>query len=505
MLPRFYWAIQWQVVAATKRGNTGILSRFPNEDGSYSPVSFRLQDSHLEAMSEDELEELRAKSALVAFYRWTKVTMDLIFGGPLGCCQDPILTELYQMFYELSLPGPERTLSVFEKRGFDGPDAFIVDVTSQDEVNSVGNGIGDELDEYVCNDGWNECGTDRGTGMSGFVEPFKDTIGYYSKHQANVGGDRRAWAPIGECSLGFCAEQEHVTPQIGFTARTYFMNEDERESSISMVQRPFLFDYEDQILDVLDATASIANEPEWKTVIATWDNKFNFASATIGFVRSLYGHKFEDRVYITMGFQAAEHEGIVLNWGAKVRNDHVRPTIVSQEILGDEPIENFFFGGEGLATYPAEQWNAYIRVMPHAEFPSGSACLCYAASDYIAETLGFDIGDKNPFAPEDYTFTFKAGSNTVEPRLPAEDFTHEYFSLQDIAHECAESRYRGGMHFYNSLKPGADMCTTYNDFTKKGVAYNKFLWTGNPSFIQEFGGSSKLGFDGDREFVYQYL
>merc|ERR1712169_42685 len=83
--------------------------------------------------------------------------------------------------------------------------------------------------------------------------------------------------------------------------------------------------------------------------------------------------------------------------------------------------------------------------------------------------------------------------NSVEPRLAGQNYMKHYATLKEYADDCAISRFRGGMHFENSLAPGERMCTTERDFTNKAVAYNKFMWTGNTAFLEPFGGLSAFG------------
>lgn len=66
--------------------------------------------------------------------------------------------------------------------------------------------------------------------------------------------------------------------------------------------------------------------------------------------------------YWANDFLFVEYEGTVINWHAKVNNNHVRPMTVAQEQLGDKEITNWVYGREGVAQYPAKEWQSYIRV-----------------------------------------------------------------------------------------------------------------------------------------------
>ena len=79
------------------------------------------------------------------------------------------------------------------------------------------------------------------------------------------------------------------------------------------------------------------------------------------------------------GYLAAEYDATVIAWKEKVAYDLVRPTSVIKKFAGT--ITTWAPGG--IQTFPAENFEAYKRVMPHSEYVSGSACLFQAAEDYI--------------------------------------------------------------------------------------------------------------------------
>lgn len=71
------------------------------------------------------------------------------------------------------------------------------------------------------------------------------------------------------------------------------------------------------------------------------------------------------------GFLGVEYEGIVINWMAKVLNDHVRPPTVAQELLGDEEISSWQLGADKTKNYPAREWYEFHSL--HI-----SSCLLYS-------------------------------------------------------------------------------------------------------------------------------
>jgi hypothetical protein len=159
--------------------------------------------------------------------------------------------------------------------------------------------------------------------------PFKDVIGYNAGHVANSGGPGRNWAPLTECSSGFCANQEHVVPHIGLTGRTYFLSQEDRFNILSGVVKPLIVDYKAELQKIHKVMKdNVITKPPYKAQIAYHDNKFDFAAGTRQ-LRSRNKNTWEEQIFMQNAFLGVEYEGIVINWQAKVLNDHVRPTTVS--------------------------------------------------------------------------------------------------------------------------------------------------------------------------------
>ena len=96
--------------------------------------------------------------------------------------------------------------------------------------------------------------------------------------------------------------------------------------------------------------------------------------------------------------------------------------------------------------------------MPHAEYPSASACLCEAFSEGMKIFTGTD--DFNSSIGSDLFISRSAFSSNVEPlSTPAQDLVLSYSSWTDISEKCGQSRLDGGMHFTASVPAGKSLCT----------------------------------------------
>ncbi|KAL7565210.1 hypothetical protein ACA910_016550 [Epithemia clementina (nom. ined.)] len=86
------------------------------------------------------------------------------------------------------------------------------------------------------------------------------------------------------------------------------------------------------------------------------------------------------------------YKSSMLVWKEKVKQDAICPPTYIHQKLGDETV--FSYQGPSEATageLPADQWQPYIHVMPHTEFPSGSSCLYTAFACVMQLVYGDNI------------------------------------------------------------------------------------------------------------------
>lgn len=131
---------------------------------------------------------------------------------------------------------------------------------------------------------------------------------------------------------------------------------------------------------------------------------------------------------------------------------------------------------KGLQTIKGRDFEAWVRVMPHSEYISGSACICQAIKDFTEEWMNLSAPDFVG-SPVGMTFDgvsieipiatditgreppFVKGSSKMEPGLtPSEDLTLVASSITEFRDFCGESRLDGGMHFSKSVPDGYDLC-----------------------------------------------
>ena len=122
-----------------------------------------------------------------------------------------------------------------------------------------------------------------------------------------------------------------------------------------------------------------------------------------------------------------------------MRFDRVRPTTVIQR-WGDGKIN--IFNGNAASTDPehtkARDFQSFIRVMPHSEYPSGSASICTAYAEYVDLYTQEFYGTKLSLLPvgpdalnvgcNDPTAAFKFGCGTP----------FHVHDMTELAHICVQ-------------------------------------------------------------------
>jgi len=148
----------------------------------------------------------------------------------------------------------------------------------------------------------------------------------------------------------------------------------------------------------------------------------------------------------------ALYDAMILLWRAKLDADAVRPPSVVAKLLGGDTIVTADGGptAPGPTSMPLKEWAPYLRIMPHSEYPSASACLCKVG----AEVFGQYVGGVNAAVP--VTRVFPAGFSGGG--LPATDLTVTFARPVEIAEACSASRLWTGVHFRPSIPAGEAAC-----------------------------------------------
>jgi hypothetical protein len=185
----------------------------------------------------------------------------------------------------------------------------------------------------------------------------------------------------------------------------------------------------------------------------------------------------------------------------------VRPTSYIHNKMFDQEIESY--GGpdsvgiesNGVVKLRANEWQPYIRVMPHAEFPSGSSCFCRAFVDTVISLTGSDDVTKLIGGP--LVHVQQAGSSKIEKNFPNDNITLAYSNWSMIVKRCGETRLEGGMHFTSSVPAGEDLCSGIGDTVAS--AFKALEQGQTPKFMVDYSQAFNLSDEprcGASEFKY---
>ena len=308
-----------QVLAATKKG--GMLDRFRKDDGTYGVPDYKLSNEDLDCLYSDpsELDRFRATAAVTAMKGW------LDYSYPEKLWGSDTYTSRAVFYEQLKCNGEDcRTHPFFHM--FELVDSFTIDTEIEDNDSfctsvspqSIGWKVAMQINEYACNDGWNQCGAD-GPGYGSYgMQAYVDTTGYYpvnGPHNKNKRNKHR-WAPIQETDgRGYFTRQEFVVPHIGATADTVYLSAEDREQLREEYMMESVGDYEQLARESLERTSMFANNETYKTLIAWFDDKLNLAAETTAqlMFNPTLNWKLEDVAYYLQGYIMLEYDGIIVN------------------------------------------------------------------------------------------------------------------------------------------------------------------------------------------------
>mmetsp|Transcript_3777 Transcript_3777/g.11176 ORF Transcript_3777/g.11176 Transcript_3777/m.11176 type:complete len:712 (-) Transcript_3777:183-2318(-) len=338
------------------------------------------------------------------------------------------------------------------------------------DYKTVGPLIAEKVMGYGAVDGWNALGDvgRDGTPCTANCRHFRDTTNYQPKDPAQ---HPNTWQPLLEDKGdGFFYRQEHVTPHIGTRAKFRVLPETERAARVAPAPN---YDYAAETELVLARLRSLTDG--LKMQVEFHDSKLDILLYCFtALLQSGAFPSLEMALAFLAGYTGAEHDALIVAWKEKVRYDLVRPTTKIQEADPDADIQ--CYGGpdyRATKTIKAKDFQPYKRVMPHSEYPSGSACLCRGVRDYVDAFLAA----KGRSTALPISVPYAAGSSVQEPgHTPAAPLSLDYADMTELAAACSASRLDGGMHFTASTSAAEALC---DGIGTAGFAYANDLIGGN--------------------------
>lgn len=331
----------------------------------------------------------------------------------------------------------------------------------------------DEMQEFQQTDGWNANGKLSSEFFSLPYDDFKivgangkaylpyevqrntrtrATRGKQTCPKRFLDKDSWEWEPLLESDgHGYFTKQQHVTPFIGFTGRLFGVTESEYNSFKTDAPS---YDWCEEANFVVKNTKDLATSDLEKMLVEVYDSKFtSILPFQINWLLQKGVSLFEFWM-MDMALVVAMYDATMLVWRDKVHFNSVRPTTVVHAVKNNQIISAWGGPYQGVQQMRGNDWQPYKRTMPHAEYPSGSACVCTTFAKTMSELTGQDATDI-PIVHQ-----IPAGSSKVEPKkTPAQNLTLTYNAWSEVAEACGSSRLDGGMHFSKAIEGGEKLCS----------------------------------------------
>lgn len=340
--------------------------------------------------------------------------------------------------------------------------------------------IAEDSAQFALRDGWN---ADGSLSRSHNKMPYQDwrPNSYTPVNSSWILPSLNRWQPLLERdNRGFFYHQEHVVPHIGDTAHSMFLS-DEKICSLKLPPPQYNLRHESSL--VLNRTAALDDRTKAEVEF------FDYKQASVLPLQVQYYQRNNvsldsfEFIKADATVIAAIYEATIVSWREKVRHDLVRPTSIIHHLFGNDDV--YSYGGPDLAgptTLKGGSWEPYIRVMPHAEYPSGSSCVCKAFQRVMLALTGAD--DVTAALGGPLALVIPAGSSRYEQNKPEAEETLVFGSWSEIADRCGQSRLNGGMHFTNAVPAGEELCSDVGDIV--AAAFQKLAAGDVPDYVVEY-------------------
>jgi len=324
------------------------------------------------------------------------------------------------------------------------------DNNTQDPTTAIGIGniAGSAIVNARLHDGINQLGDEGGCIYN--CEPYADYTGYKPRNTAYKLSNPSKWQPaLVSRGTGIYDIQQFVTPQLGRTTPyTYrsprrFRVPAPKDSRVRNRKA-----YRAQADEVLSVSASLTDEQKMKAEF--FDHKFNSVFAAAASVVTDMDMSLEDSIIVEFLTNVASFDTAISVWYNKRKYDSVRPFSAIEFLYRDRSVAAWGGPGKGsVQDLPADQWQSYLSVANHPEYPSATASFCAAHAQVMRRFVGDDLN---------FSVSIPAGSSQVEPGVtPALPLDLAWNSWTEFEDDCGISRLWGGVHFYPSIPAGMDL------------------------------------------------
>lgn len=288
---------------------------------------------------------------------------------------------IYAMYRVVESLLPEAVQSVDFYMNLFGLDTEDMSTDTTTPV-GIGNTVAAVALDTLAKDGMNALGDDTGN-----IHPrlYQDYTAFVPLNSPTNFENITKWQPLLETDgRGYFVGQVHITPQISemipllgldSMVETFSPGSDPNDT---LLPPPYsdeldMTAYQAQAQEVLDVSANLTDEQ--KMLAEYFDAKFT----SFGVLSFLLLDKPEATLAERVGAELHVNcmmEGFQLAWSEKIKHNAVRPVSAIQHLYQGQNVTAYAGNGKGTQSFPGESWLSYLRTMPHADYPSGTACIC---------------------------------------------------------------------------------------------------------------------------------
>ena len=96
-----------------------------------------------------------------------------------------------------------------------------------------------------------------------------------------------------------------------------------------------------------------------------------------------------------MGSLGTLFDATAVAWKEKLRHNAVRPVSAIRYLYDHSNVTSWAGPYRGTGDIQGREYTSYLRTMPHADYPSGTACICVAFAEFLENFFGGDAGPTN--------------------------------------------------------------------------------------------------------------
>ncbi len=308
--------------------------------------------------------------------------------------------------------------------------AAVVAVREQDGMNQLGDRPTDPT----------EVRTDTGRPYSDYTDYQPVNTPYELAHPGR-------WQPaIMDNGYGIFRTQQFVTPQYALVLPFSYAT-----PAVFTAPPPIASDpanpsyYRRQVDAVLKASAEMTDRQ--KMIAELFEDKISSLGFSALFITVSQGMSLEEFVHYDFLTNIAAFDTGIAIWKEKRRFDAVRPFSAIRHVYQDQLVTAWGGPGKGTVDLPANQWQSYLPVADHPEYPSASAAFCAAHAQSSRLYLGSDsLG---------WSIDVLQGGSRIEPGYtPQSNLTISWATWTEFEQECGMSRFWAGVHFPAAVPAG---------------------------------------------------